>query len=393
MATRRHYHAALAFSTDGSRLASGGGDGTIRVWEVASGRELQNLGIDLGRVWSLAFSPNLRWAAIGDQESETIALWDLATGKEWKRIPRGGGGGIGLAFSPDGRTLLETSGTPQLFLLEVASGQLRRRLELPGFAKTATYSPDGRRIAVGEFIIVRGSKQVREQRVAIHLFDLASNRLLPPLAGHETLIHALSFSPDSRVLASASADTTALLWDVAALDTPQPAAPLTAKQRTACWNELGGAAEQAFASMWKLAEDKGTVELLRKVMPPAAPSATAKVVGPLLADLNSDQFAVRSKAHEQLAKFGDTVEGQLRKVLAGQARLELRQRVQKLLEGIEQQRLHLRRGIEVLEAMNTLAARQLLEALGRSAGCLVDARGTGIVERLRQKPAAARAPR
>src|SRR5207245_2862945 len=109
-------------------------------------------------------------------------------------------------------------------------------------------------------------------------------------------------------LASASADTTALLWDIAGLEAPSPPAPLTPDQRGACWTDLAGNAQQAYGSLWKLIHDPGTVDLLRKELPPVPAAPDAKLLDKLLADLDSDQFAVRSRASEQLAALGPAAE-------------------------------------------------------------------------------------
>jgi WD40 repeat protein len=59
----------------------------------------------------------------------------------------------------------------------------------------------------------------------VNRYDVPGNRFLPPLVGHDGSIFDLSFSPDSQTLASASADTTVLLWDIAGLAGPVPPMP------------------------------------------------------------------------------------------------------------------------------------------------------------------------
>ena len=96
---------AIAFSPDGATLASGAGDHTVRLWEVASGRERAVLRGHTDEVRAIAFSPDGATLASGSGD-HTVRLWEVASGRE-RAVLRGHTDEVrAIAFSPDGATLL-----------------------------------------------------------------------------------------------------------------------------------------------------------------------------------------------------------------------------------------------------------------------------------------------
>jgi WD40 repeat protein len=98
----------VAFSPDGSRLASAGQDGSVRVWDVATGAQLLTLKGHAGAVLAVAYNPDgSRLATAG--ADQTVRVWEAATGHELLTL-RGHTDRIrGVAFSPDGRRLASAS--------------------------------------------------------------------------------------------------------------------------------------------------------------------------------------------------------------------------------------------------------------------------------------------
>ena len=199
---------AVAFSADGKRLALGGGsnDKTVTLWDVATGQRLRTLRGHDGAVNSLAFSPDgSRIVSAGGDKNARV--WDAAHGKELF-VLSGTLADCDVAFSPEGDRIVATGEEGQLRLWDAASGDevsSSRKHMISLIARcNLTYSPNGKWIASG------GGDDGYE----VAVWDARQGRQVYLLDGHKSWTTCVAFSPDSERVASGSADRTIRIWDV-----------------------------------------------------------------------------------------------------------------------------------------------------------------------------------
>src|SRR5262249_53623371 len=214
-----------------------------------------------------------------------LCLWDTATGTVVRRW-EAKGGVTSAALTPDGHAVM-TAAADGVTLWEVATGKERFRTKGAG---VVACSPDGRVLAAGG--------------TTVRLLDRRTGKEFAQLKGHEADVRALAFTPDGKALVSGSADSTALVWEVA-----RPAAKVEeqgAERLAELWAELSdadaGKASRAAAVLE--GSPKGAAALLAERLKPV-PAPDAKQVAGWVADLNADNFDAREKAAAELAKLGE----------------------------------------------------------------------------------------
>ncbi|WP_300456732.1 hypothetical protein [Accumulibacter sp.] len=213
---------AVAFSPDGSRIVSGGGDGSVRLWDTNSGQPIgQPFRGHQGRVDSVAFNRAGTRIVSGSQD-RTVRLWDAQTGGPLGEPMLGHEDWVSsVAFNHDGRRIVSASVDGTLRLWDAETGQPIGR-PMTGHADiwvtSAAFDQRGQRIVSGG---VDGT---------IRLWDATTLRPIgAPMSGHQDSVLGVAFSGDGSRVVSASEDGTLRLWDA---DTGRPVGePMTGHER------------------------------------------------------------------------------------------------------------------------------------------------------------------
>ncbi|MCA8996772.1 MAG: protein kinase, partial [Planctomycetaceae bacterium] len=231
----------VAFSPDGTRIATASMDSSIKLWDATSGQEIQTLRGHQGTVDQVIFS--LDGTRLATRSSDrTIKIWDPHSGQSMATLKGDQNSFVEIAFSPDGEELLSVSSSATIWRWDVSTGQLISRSEGREQGVGGSISPDGLRFlsidnsAIILWDAITGREIARQVNAVLHprssVFSSDGRHLA--IAGHDIVtlwdadlsqklwaadgkagwIRGLCFSPDGTRLASAGGARKVQVWDV-----------------------------------------------------------------------------------------------------------------------------------------------------------------------------------
>jgi WD40 repeat protein len=201
---------SVACSADGHRALSASDDGTLRLWDVDSGKELLKIQANAKGVrWAALSADGRRALSIGGDPD--VRLWDLETGKEVRRFKDVGEGEHAVVFSPDGRRALSGNYYGLVRLWDLETGEAIRSFKGHSNAINGlAFTPDGKRVLSCS------------HDLTVRLWDAETGKELRQFSGHTGYVHCLAVSTDGRKVLSGSGGRLGQEPDLFFNDPPRP---------------------------------------------------------------------------------------------------------------------------------------------------------------------------
>lgn len=209
---------SAAFSPDGKRIATASADGTARIWDVSTGKELLSVkgstyeaGSEAGHAWFAAFSPDGKFLATAGGDG-VARIWDASTGQQLISLEGHRDQIFTVAFSPDGNRLVTSSNDGTAKVWDVTTGEdlltVREETDEEGdtvFVWWAIFSPDGSQIATAVTTDFESGWA--------SVWDVETGQKMMTLPALGPTMRSVAFSPDGARIVTAEDDRTAKIWD------------------------------------------------------------------------------------------------------------------------------------------------------------------------------------
>jgi WD40 repeat protein len=190
---------SVAFSGDGSSLASGSWDKKVKLWSAA-GKELRKFEGHMDFVSSVAVSSDGKTLASGSYDGNVI-VWDAPTGKLRTTLKGHTKSIFCIAMSADGKTIASGGEDKTLIVWDLATGKSVHSFEHEKAVAAVALTPDGKVLVSGSYL-----KEGENLIGRIRVWETATGKELHTIRGHAWLVHCVALTVDGKTLATGSGD-------------------------------------------------------------------------------------------------------------------------------------------------------------------------------------------
>ncbi|MCO5205607.1 MAG: protein kinase [Anaerolineae bacterium] len=194
----------VAWSPDGSQVASVGWDRQIHIWDITNGEQINSLDGHDDEVTAVSWSPDGNYLVTGSLD-QTVRIWDVAGRRLLQQMNGHSADILDVAWSPNGNLVASTSAAPEnaLRIWDSASGQeIFQLVGHRGSVNALAWSFDGK------FIATASDDQT------LRIWDSESSRMTIELSGHTDEVLGVAWASTNDRVASAGRDNTIIIWDV-----------------------------------------------------------------------------------------------------------------------------------------------------------------------------------